>query len=155
MVLVTWTLFNLSQRSKWRRRRKKWKSDFISFWRKVWTRAWPKEFGSRFEWETDLIIKPWRDLPSNGTLKMRFEAQFDCPRLHTSPQLCATPALDQVREIVRTLFDGHCSKSLNLFAICDKSQPNVAVSISASTNLSFTSRLCHQSPTCSSAYWSR
>ena len=40
--------------------------------------AWPAGFGGRSKWDTDLLIKPWRDFPSNGTLKMHIEAQFDC-----------------------------------------------------------------------------
>ena len=99
--------------------------------------AWPAEFGGRSKWDTDRLVKPWRDLPGNGTIKMHVEAQFDCVRLQSLPQSPQVSrkknqlisVLDQVREMVRTLFLSHCNdnKSFNLFAICNKSQPNEPV----------------------------
>ena len=60
---------------------------------------------------------------SNGTLKIHLEAQFDCPRLHSSPKLSATTALDQVREMVRTLFDAHCNPSAANRSIFSPQEP--------------------------------
>ena len=77
---------------------------------------------------------------SNGTLKIHLEAQFDCPRLHSSPKLSATTALDQVREMRRTLFDGHCNPSAANRSIFSPSTTRAnrmyPSSISASTHLS-------------------
>ena len=43
----------------------------------------PKEFGGRSKWDVDLL-KPWKDLKSNGSLKSHIEAQFDCNYLRHS-----------------------------------------------------------------------
>ena len=91
--------------------------------------AWPKEFGGRSKWDPDRL-KHWKDLASNGTLKMHIEAQFDCDSLKLDAGVrrkSRTPLLDEVREIVRTLFYSHCNNAFYLFAICDKSKPNVPV----------------------------
>ena len=123
--------------------------------------AWPAGFGGRSKWDTDLLIKPWRDFPSNGTLKMHIEAQFDCVQLLSNHPQNRT-VLDQVRGLMRTLFYSHCNdiESFNLFAIYDNSQLDVPVfhlRIHPSgplhpSRLPFTSCLCHQSSTRSSVY---
>ena len=59
--------------------------------------AWPSEFGGRSKWDTERLINPWRDLPSNGTFKMHVEAQFACSQLHSNlRQIRTTTLLDQV-----------------------------------------------------------
>ena len=103
---------------------------------KILNDAWPKEFGGRSKWDPDRL-KHWKDLASNGTLKMHIEAQFDCDSMKLDAGVrrkSRTPLLDEVREIVRTLFYSHCNNAFYLFAICDKSQPKCPSSTSGSTH---------------------
>ena len=89
----------------------------------------PKEFGGRSKWDPDRL-KPWRDLASNGTLKMHIEAQFLCRYLQNSgfkkeileSSAMKSTTLDHVREIVRALFYGHYYNSFYLFAIYDEKE---------------------------------
>ena len=99
---------------------------------------WPKEFGGRSKWDPDRLVKPWQDLPSNGSLQAHIEAQFDCdvlyfkfkylelfqasgkppislPNITISPS--KPPAVWVVREMVQSLFYGHHFDSFYLFAV--------------------------------------
>ena len=101
-----------------------------------------KEFGGRSKWDVDLL-KPWKNLPGNGSLVAHIEAQFDCNYLaieksflqqsdpvmpllynlgqHLNPPL--TSPMLKLREIVRGFFYGYSRQQpFNLFAVYDRKQ---------------------------------
>lgn len=86
---------------------------------------WPRDFGGRSKWDINLF-KPWQNINGHGTLNMHIEAQFDCDRLQSHSSIykaLSNSPLDEVRDMVQTIFYRHHYEALNLFAIYGVVQP--------------------------------
>ena len=100
--------------------------------KKCFSDPWPDEFGdSRSnKWDIDLM-PPWKDMPSHGTLEDHIKAQFDCTDLFLTKKCIKKTdspvwALNEVREIMRSIFYSHHNNSFHLFAVHDHLNPDEA-----------------------------
>lgn len=99
--------------------------------KKCFDYPWLDEFGGRSKWDVNLM-PPWKDVPGHGTLEDHIKAQFDCADLFLA-QKCmkntASPvwALNEVREIMRSIFYSHNNNSFNLFTVHDHLNPQESV----------------------------
>ena len=81
------------------------------------------------KWDINLF-RPWRDIEEHGTFEMHLDAQFQCDHLLMEKHLFnkeGMSALDEVREVVRTIFYGHHRNSFYLFAINHFLHPDLPV----------------------------
>ena len=106
---------------------KKGKKNLIRFvLKKSLHDARPSEFGGRSKWDIN-CFRPFRDIEENGKFKMHINAQFPCERLMMEQRLMKrnnSPALDEVREVVRAVFYGHHHNSFFIFVIYDHLHPH-------------------------------
>ena len=99
--------------------------------KKCFDHPWLDEFGGRSKWDVNLM-PPWKDVPGHGTLEDHIKAQFDCADLFLAKKCMkntASPvwALNEVREIMRSIFYSHNNNSFNLFTVHDHLNPQEAV----------------------------
>jgi hypothetical protein len=71
---------------------------------------WPCEYGGRSKFDPDRL-KHRKDFESNGNIKQHMEVQFDYRSSNLERHFWKNPApsaLNEVREIVRAIYNGFC-----------------------------------------------
>jgi len=105
---------------------KKGKSVIKLSLKKSTTNPFPKEYGGRSKWDPDRLLR-WKEMDGKGTIQEHVEAQFSCQD-RSYEKRCLKPAtrtpLQEVREIIRAIYLGHCNNSFFLFSIQDELNSN-------------------------------
>ena len=94
--------------------------------KKTFTEPWPNEYGGRSKWDPDRLSR-WKPIDGKGTIQQNVEAQFSCEDRFYDSRCLKPPTrtpLQEVREIIRAIYLGHCNNSFFLFSIQDELNSN-------------------------------